>query len=106
MVRGRHGGPGQLPVWDDNFRNGTGRWIVAVKMISEGVDIPRLAVGVYASKIQRTASEASVVKRTRAATPTPPPRSRPAPARGKAPSAGPRHVNAPVVSGRGRLCPH
>jgi superfamily II DNA or RNA helicase len=34
------------------FREGTGRWIVAVKMISEGVDIPRLAVGVYASKTQ------------------------------------------------------
>lgn len=34
------------------FRKGTGRWIVAVKMISEGVDIPRLAVGVYASKTQ------------------------------------------------------
>lgn len=36
----------------DQFRGGTGRWIVAVKMISEGVDIPRLAVGVYASKTQ------------------------------------------------------
>ncbi|KOU21003.1 hypothetical protein ADK52_25715 [Streptomyces sp. WM6372] len=36
----------------DQFRRGTGRWIVAVKMISEGVDIPRLAVGVYASKTQ------------------------------------------------------
>ncbi|MFE2297950.1 DEAD/DEAH box helicase [Streptomyces sp. NPDC059445] len=36
----------------DRFRKGTGRWIVAVKMISEGVDIPRLAVGVYASKTQ------------------------------------------------------
>lgn len=36
----------------DKFRKGTGRWIVAVKMISEGVDIPRLAVGVYASKTQ------------------------------------------------------
>lgn len=28
------------------------RWVVAVKMISEGIDIPRLAVGVYASKIR------------------------------------------------------
>jgi superfamily II DNA or RNA helicase len=27
------------------------RWIVAVKMISEGVDIPRLAVGVYATNV-------------------------------------------------------
>lgn len=34
----------------DKFRNSTSRWIVAVKMVSEGVDIPRLAVGVYASK--------------------------------------------------------
>jgi superfamily II DNA or RNA helicase len=31
------------------FSQGTARWIVAVQMISEGVDIPRLAVGVYAS---------------------------------------------------------
>ena len=25
------------------------RWLVAVRMVSEGVDIPRLAVGVYAT---------------------------------------------------------
>lgn len=31
------------------FAAGTSRWIVAVQMVSEGVDIPRLAVGVYAS---------------------------------------------------------
>lgn len=31
------------------FANGTDRWIVAVNMVSEGVDIPRLRVGVYAS---------------------------------------------------------
>jgi len=31
------------------FRNGTRRWIVAVNMVSEGVDIPRLRVGVYAT---------------------------------------------------------
>jgi superfamily II DNA or RNA helicase len=36
----------------DRFRASKDRWIVAVKMISEGVDIPRLAVGVYASKTQ------------------------------------------------------
>lgn len=35
-----------------NFSEGTSRWIVAVQMISEGVDIPRLAVGVYASRIR------------------------------------------------------
>lgn len=34
----------------DEFRDGTQPWLVAVKMVSEGVDIPRLAVGVYASK--------------------------------------------------------
>lgn len=34
----------------DKFRGSAARWIVAVKMVSEGVDIPRLAVGVYASK--------------------------------------------------------
>jgi superfamily II DNA or RNA helicase len=31
------------------FRSGNYRWIVAVQMISEGVDIPRLQVGVYLS---------------------------------------------------------
>lgn len=34
------------------FRNGRQRWIVAVRMVSEGVDIARLGVGVYASKIR------------------------------------------------------
>ncbi len=36
----------------DRFGRGTSRWIVAVQMVAEGVDIPRLAVGVYASKIR------------------------------------------------------
>jgi len=36
----------------DRFRNGKSKWIVAVRMVSEGVDIPRLGVGVFASKIQ------------------------------------------------------
>jgi superfamily II DNA or RNA helicase len=31
------------------FAAGTDRWMVAVRMVSEGVDIPRLAVGVYAT---------------------------------------------------------
>jgi superfamily II DNA or RNA helicase len=31
------------------FADGTSRWIVAVAMVSEGVDIPRLVVGVYAT---------------------------------------------------------
>lgn len=34
----------------DEYRDGNARWIVAVNMISEGVDIPRLAVLVFASK--------------------------------------------------------
>lgn len=33
----------------DDFAEGTTPWIVAVKMVSEGVDIPRLRVGVYAT---------------------------------------------------------
>jgi superfamily II DNA/RNA helicase len=33
----------------DNFSASSGRWLVAVRMVSEGVDIPRLAVGVYAT---------------------------------------------------------
>jgi len=31
------------------FAAGTSRWLVAVRMVSEGVDVPRLAVGVYAT---------------------------------------------------------
>ncbi len=31
------------------FADGESRWMVAVRMVSEGVDVPRLAVGVYAT---------------------------------------------------------
>ena len=31
------------------FAQGTSSWLVAVRMVSEGVDVPRLAVGVYAT---------------------------------------------------------
>jgi len=31
------------------FADGTQRWMVAVRMVSEGVDVPRLMVGVYAT---------------------------------------------------------
>ena len=34
------------------FRNSTRPWIVSVKMISEGVDIPRLRVGVYLTNVR------------------------------------------------------
>ena len=33
----------------DAFSSGASRWMVAVRMVSEGVDVPRLAVGVYAT---------------------------------------------------------
>ncbi|MFV0495885.1 DEAD/DEAH box helicase [Mycobacterium sp.] len=32
-----------------DFAAGTSRWLVAVRMVSEGVDIPRLSVGIYAT---------------------------------------------------------
>jgi superfamily II DNA or RNA helicase len=34
------------------FETSDDRWLVAVRMVSEGVDIPRLAVGVYATSVQ------------------------------------------------------
>ena len=33
------------------FRASDDRWMVAVRMVSEGVDVPRLAVGVYATSV-------------------------------------------------------
>ncbi len=33
----------------DAFAKGSSRWMVAVRMVSEGVDVPRLSVGVYAT---------------------------------------------------------
>ncbi len=33
----------------EQFRDSDDRWMVAVRMVSEGVDVPRLAVGVYAT---------------------------------------------------------
>lgn len=35
----------------DTFSQDDSRWMVAVRMVSEGVDVPRLAVGVYATTI-------------------------------------------------------
>jgi superfamily II DNA or RNA helicase len=34
------------------FRESGARWIIAVKMISEGVNLPRLRVGIYATNVQ------------------------------------------------------
>ena len=39
------------------------RWMVAVRMVSEGVDIPRLAVGVYATSVSTTLFFAQAVGR-------------------------------------------
>ena len=36
----------------NRFRSGRTPWLVSVKMVSEGVDIPRLRVGVYLSPVQ------------------------------------------------------
>ncbi|WP_168581882.1 DEAD/DEAH box helicase [Gephyromycinifex aptenodytis] len=36
----------------EEYAQGTSRWMVAVRMVSEGVDVPRLAVGVYATSTQ------------------------------------------------------
>src|SRR5690606_18723914 len=33
----------------EEFATGDQRWLVAVRMVSEGVDVPRLSVGVYAT---------------------------------------------------------
>lgn len=33
----------------EQFQNSSDRWMVAVRMVSEGVDVPRLCVGVYAT---------------------------------------------------------
>ena len=37
------------PTRIDRFAAGSARWLVSVLMVSEGVDIPRLRVGVYAT---------------------------------------------------------
>jgi len=59
VLRGLTGIPPVLVLSDDagasarieDFTAGDQRWMVAVRMVSEGVDIPRLAVGVYATSI-------------------------------------------------------
>lgn len=38
----------------DRFRESGGEWLVAVRMVSEGVDIPRLGVGVFAAKVYKS----------------------------------------------------
>ncbi len=57
MLQERSGTPATLALSDDpgahhrieQFAHSTSRWLVAVRMVSEGVDIPRLRVAVYAT---------------------------------------------------------
>lgn len=57
VLRGLTGEPPVVVLSDDTgasdriegFATGQQRWMVAVRMMSEGVDVPRLAVGVYAT---------------------------------------------------------
>jgi superfamily II DNA or RNA helicase len=57
LLRRRHGITATLALSDDptasarieHFAEGSMPWIVAVRMVSEGVDIPRLRVGVFAT---------------------------------------------------------
>ncbi len=57
LLRRRHGVNATLVISDDptasarieHFAEGDQPWIVAVRMVSEGVDIPRLRVGVFAT---------------------------------------------------------
>jgi superfamily II DNA or RNA helicase len=57
LLRQRHGVEAVVATSDDplaseriaEFAAGTTPWIVAVRMVSEGVDVPRLRVGVYAT---------------------------------------------------------
>jgi superfamily II DNA or RNA helicase len=45
------------------FGESTDRWMVAVRMVSEGVDVPRLAVGVYATSVSTALFFAQAVGR-------------------------------------------
>jgi superfamily II DNA or RNA helicase len=45
------------------FTAAQGRWLVAVRMVSEGVDIPRLAVGVFATSVSTALFFAQAVGR-------------------------------------------
>jgi superfamily II DNA or RNA helicase len=53
------------------FAAGSGRWLVSVLMISEGVDVPRLRVGVYATTARTELFFRQVVGRFVRRTPTP-----------------------------------
>jgi superfamily II DNA or RNA helicase len=55
----------------ERFATGTDRWLVSVLMVSEGVDIPRLRVGVYATAARTELFFRQVVGRFVRRTPTP-----------------------------------
>jgi superfamily II DNA or RNA helicase len=55
----------------ERFASGSDRWLVSVLMVSEGVDIPRLRVGVYATAARTELFFRQVVGRFVRRTPTP-----------------------------------
>ena len=55
----------------DRFASGSSRWLVSVLMVSEGVDIPRLRVGVYATAARTELFFRQVVGRFVRRTPQP-----------------------------------
>ena len=55
----------------NRFAAGSGRWLVSVLMISEGVDVPRLRVGVYATSARTELFFRQVVGRFVRRTPAP-----------------------------------
>jgi superfamily II DNA or RNA helicase len=55
----------------ERFAHGTERWLVSVLMVSEGVDIPRLRVGVYATSARTELFFRQVVGRFVRRTPSP-----------------------------------
>jgi superfamily II DNA or RNA helicase len=56
----------------ERFAKGSDRWLVSVLMVSEGVDIPRLRVGVYATAARTELFFRQVVGRFVRRTPAPP----------------------------------
>jgi superfamily II DNA or RNA helicase len=60
QIKTMTGTPARVAISDDpmstkiieRFANSKERWLIAVNMVSEGVDIPRLRVGVYATNVQ------------------------------------------------------
>ena len=77
------------------FASGSGRWLVSVLMVSEGVDVPRLRVGVYATTARTELFFRQVVGRFVRRTPAaggadepPVPRLRPAPEAARRPDRG------------------